>query len=163
MRSELMVFEFKRSHIQAMDFNPYMDKLEDLVSSPEKSFQYMHQVLFVVEGYDLDPRGLSTISEVKRFFVELHKRWPYFLFFCIPDVEAFSWWMGCHFFPVVSQEEGTATFMEVTPKLYKDAMKNFFVHANGLAEKFNYPMDSYFNRQKEMVDAINVWCIGKAI
>ena len=143
-----------------MDHSPYQEKLDWLVCDPQRAFQYMHRVMFLVDGYDLDPRGLSVIPEVKQYFEVLHKRWPYYLYFSVPIVEAFSWWMGCIYFPVVGREDGNANFMEVTPALYRVAMEDFFSHANGLAEKYDFPMDDYFNRQKEMVDAINEWCVS---
>lgn len=160
---DLLIIEFKKSDVLQMDFSPYQERLENLIADKEQSFQFMHRVMFMVGGFDLDPRGLSSIPEVVTYFQKLDEHWPYYLFFCLPLEEAFAWWMGCTAFPVVGREDGTANYLEVNPERYRKAMERFFTYANGLAEYHNFPMDEYFERQKEMVDAINKWCLGRVV
>lgn len=162
-KPEFITFQFEKDDIKNLNLTPYLDTLERLVTSKESAFRFMHRVMFMVHGYDLDPRGLSVIPEVRTFFKELHTIWPYFLYFCIPIQDNFAWWMSVLFFPVVGREDGIANFMEVTPKTYTIALEDFFVHANGLAEMYDFPKDEYLSRQSEMVDAINVWCLGTKV
>ena len=41
----------------------------------------LNNLAFIVEGYDGHPEELYHISEVRRFYAELHRRWPWWLFF----------------------------------------------------------------------------------
>lgn len=47
---------------------------------------HYNSVYFVVHGYDEDPRELPEIPEVRVFFQQLHKAWPYFAFFAATEL-----------------------------------------------------------------------------
>lgn len=160
---DIISIQIERPDIESLNFSPYLHVLENLVSDERTVFKFMHRCVFHINGYDLDPRYLAVIPEVERFIKELHQRWPYFLYFCAPMSECFAWWFGINYFPVVGREDGGTNFMEVDPHTYQRAMEEFYSHANGLAEKFNFPMEEYMERQSEMVDAINEWCLGRKV
>ena len=42
----------------------------------------MGRLVFCIEGYDVDPREVYLIDEVRWFYGALHNAWPYWLYFC---------------------------------------------------------------------------------
>lgn len=40
-----------------------------------------NSLVFAVDGFNAHPDEIYTISEVRRFYRELHRRWPWWLFF----------------------------------------------------------------------------------
>jgi hypothetical protein len=39
-------------------------------------------MMFCIEGYDVDPREIYLIEEVRSFYAAFHQAWPYWLFAC---------------------------------------------------------------------------------
>ena len=157
----IVSFEFSRSNIEALNFNPYLSKLHEFSESPQLAFSYMHRVVFHINGFALDPRGLSVIDSVKKFFLALHKQWPYFFHFAYPNVDNIAWWFAINFFPVVGREDGVANLLEVTPESYSKAMTEVFMHSNHLAERHNFDITLYMARQSEMTKTVNMWLFGR--
>ena len=42
----------------------------------------MNMMTLMIDGYNDDPREIFAIPEVRNFYQQLWKRWPYWLFFC---------------------------------------------------------------------------------
>ena len=42
----------------------------------------LNSVILALGGYDQDPRELFEIAEARAFLKHLHRRWPYWLYFC---------------------------------------------------------------------------------
>lgn len=40
-----------------------------------------NSLVFAIDGYNAHPEEIYTIPEIRRFYRELHRRWPWWLFF----------------------------------------------------------------------------------
>ena len=84
--SEIMntikLFTITRQEIEAKDFQRFEAAFG---SWPElrgaELRQHFDSLTLLVGGYNLSIDELYTIPEVRRYFTELHKRWPWWLFF----------------------------------------------------------------------------------
>ena len=161
MDGSIVSFEFSRKDIESLHFDSYLAKLETFSEDPRMAFDFMHRVIFHIQGFDLDPRGLSVIESVKVYFNQLHKRWPYFIHFAYPDVDNIAWWFAVNYFPVAGREDGVANFLSVDTNSYRKAMTEIFMHSNNLADRHQFNVHAYINRQKEMTKTINVWLFGR--
>src|SRR5260370_32241457 len=47
----------------------------------------MGTLMFMVGGYDDDPREIHTVPEIRQFYKRLHEAWPYWLCFCNLETE----------------------------------------------------------------------------
>jgi hypothetical protein len=83
MNSDLICCQFNRRQVELVEFGQFLGKfaLDKLPDGPPL-YQMMGTFLFGVTGYDDDPRELNGIAEVRRFYAEFHKAWPYWLYFC---------------------------------------------------------------------------------
>jgi hypothetical protein len=55
----------------------------------------MGTLMFVIEGYDDDPREIHSIPEIRRFYTAFHEAWPYWLYFCNLETEALRMMVLC--------------------------------------------------------------------
>lgn len=161
MEGSIVSFEFLREDVEALRLGPYLKKLESFSENPKDAFDFMHRVIFHVQGFDLDPRGLSVIEPVKIFFKELHKQWPYFIHFAYPDQDNIAWWFAVNYFPVVGREDGGVNYLSVDTQTYSKAMTEIFTHSNTLADRHKFDVQAYLNRQMEMTQTINFWLFGR--
>lgn len=58
---------------------------ERLEADPETGLSVAGKIVFLVDGYNEDPRDLQQIPEVLRFFRKLHNEWPTFPFYLMAD------------------------------------------------------------------------------
>lgn len=87
----LVIYQFSRAKIERCDFSHFLS-----VYAPEKLpsgrllREMMNTLTFTVEGYDDDPREVHSIPEIRQFYSEFHKAWPYWLYFCRLGSEEFN-------------------------------------------------------------------------
>lgn len=88
MGHNLVVYQFSRSNIERVDFSHFLSvyALEKLPSG-RRLRDLMNALIFQVDGYNNDPREVHSISEIRQFYREFHKAWPYWLYFCNLDSE----------------------------------------------------------------------------
>ncbi len=86
--ADLIIYQFSRVKIEQGDFTNFiaLHTPEKLPSGPGLKAT-MGRMLFCVEGYDGDPREVYLIPEVRRFYSEFHRAWPYWLYFANLDTD----------------------------------------------------------------------------
>jgi hypothetical protein len=83
MKDTLILYSFSRSQVERCDFRAFIDHYApDRLPSGRRLREMMNTLILSVAGYDHDPREVYAIPEIRRFFQEFHKAWPYWLFFC---------------------------------------------------------------------------------
>ncbi len=55
----------------------------------------MNSLALMIGGYDEDPREIYAIPEIRRFYQQLWKQWPYWLYFCNLDTENLMMMVMC--------------------------------------------------------------------
>jgi hypothetical protein len=78
-KDRLIVIEFARGRVEAMDVSKALEQLRILTASADAATRSEGAVTFLFEGWDDDPRELAEIPEVRRWFQKLNAEYPYWL------------------------------------------------------------------------------------
>src|SRR5579862_1759793 len=83
MNPDLIVYQFSREKVEREDFSHFLSlySSHNLSQGPALK-QLLGRMVFCIEGYDVDPREIYLIEEVRRFYSSFHQAWPYWLFVC---------------------------------------------------------------------------------
>ena len=83
MGSDFVLYQFSRSKVERGDFRHFLDLYApDKLPTGRRLREMMNQFVFVIEGWDKDPREIQTIPEIRSFYSAFHEAWPYWLYFC---------------------------------------------------------------------------------
>jgi len=97
MGDDLICYTFSRSKVECGDFTHFLSLYApDRLPTGRRLGEMMNRMMFAIEGYDDDPRELHSIPEIRRFYTAFHDAWPYWLFFCNLDTEAFGMMVLCY-------------------------------------------------------------------
>lgn len=91
MGHNLVVYQFSRSNIERGDFSHFLSVYApDKLPSGRRLRDMMNALIFQIDGYNDDRREVHSIPEIRNFYSEFHKAWPYWLFFCHLGSEEFN-------------------------------------------------------------------------
>jgi len=79
--SAFLILEISRRDIEACNIASVLERLHVLTDSAENVRRYRESLVFLVEGYDADPRVVPEIPEVRAFFQRLVADWPHWIWF----------------------------------------------------------------------------------
>lgn len=83
MEPDLICYQFSRDNVERCDFTHFLSLYApDKLTTGQQLYKMMGTMLFAITGYDDDPRELSSIPEVRRFYTAFHQAWPYWIYFC---------------------------------------------------------------------------------
>lgn len=78
----LMIHTITKSEITALDFSRFDQCLSDWPNLRGSKLRCRYDSLILaVDGYDNHPEEIYLIPEVRKYFQEMHRRWPWLLFF----------------------------------------------------------------------------------
>src|SRR5579862_4183656 len=81
--ADLIVYQFGREKVERGDFSHFLGLYGFASLSQEPDLRrLLGRITFCIEGYDIDPREIYLIEEVRRFYAAFHQAWPYWLFVC---------------------------------------------------------------------------------
>ncbi len=93
MQNNLVFLQFSRDQVEACDFGDFMAQFNPTVLPSGRGLRgLMNQLIFVVAGYNDDPREVYSVPEIRIFFRALYEQWPFWFYFCRLDGE-FLWVM----------------------------------------------------------------------
>ena len=96
MAYDIIIYQFSRSKVERCDFSHFLGLYAlDKLPTGRWLREMMGTLMFVIEGYDDDPREVHSIPEIRRFYTAFHEAWPYWLYFCNLETEAFSMMVLC--------------------------------------------------------------------
>ena len=85
----IYVHEISRKEIESLNLKPFLDRFRALPSaSPDELLRYCDAVVLSISGYDEVEEELYAIAEVRSYFQELNRWWPYWLYFLHLKAEA---------------------------------------------------------------------------
>lgn len=88
MKHDLICYTFSRSKVEQCDFSHILSLYApDKLPKGRALQEMMNMMMFVIEGWDDDPREIHMVPEIRRFYSALHAAWPYWLYFCNLDVD----------------------------------------------------------------------------
>ncbi len=67
-KDAMVVLALTRQEVESGHFASALERLHVLAGSRESAMRYQESLIFIVEGYDDDPRELQEIPEVREFF-----------------------------------------------------------------------------------------------
>ena len=111
-------------------------------------------MIFTVDGYNDDPRALSTIKEVQSFFRLLHEEWPYFLFFSVPDSDVVLWWLTIVYFSGEQCDGLDDVFIEFNHDKLVAMLREYSGDANAMKFKFDLPEVDFTCRHATMLNSL---------
>lgn len=88
--SALLVLTLTRQEIEDASVASALERLHLITDTRESSMRYRESLVFMVLGYDDDPRELAEIPEVRAFFSRLVQEWPHWLWFLARNMGAIA-------------------------------------------------------------------------
>ena len=96
MADDIIFYQFSRSKVKRCDFSHFLGLYApDKLPTGSRLREMMGTLMFVIEGYDDDPREIHSIPEIRRFYTAFHEAWPYWLYFCNLETEALRMMVLC--------------------------------------------------------------------
>jgi len=93
---ELVIYEFSRTKIERGDFSHFLGAYGlDRLPTGRRLRTMMDSMVFVVDGWNHDPREVYEIPEVRRFYRQFQAAWPYWFFFCNLDQDGLKPMVYC--------------------------------------------------------------------
>ena len=92
--SALIVLNLTREEVECGNIASALERLHILADTRESALRYRESLVFIVCGYDDDPRELAEIPHVRTFFARLAQEWPHWFWFLARDLGAISLFMS---------------------------------------------------------------------
>ena len=91
-QSDYTVLQISQETIQNCDTSEYVTLLHGITGSLQSFEVAFQRYVFLISGYDDDPRELYQISEVVSYIKDLNSKLPFWLYFVnTSDKKFFSW------------------------------------------------------------------------
>ena len=95
-QSDYIVLQIPQEAIQNCDTSKYVTLLHGATGSLQSFEAAFQRYVFLISGYDDDPRELYQIPEVVSFIKDLNSKLPFWLYFVnTADKRFFSWMIAC--------------------------------------------------------------------
>ena len=95
-QSDYTVLQISQEAIQNCDTSEYVTQLHGITDSLQSFEAAFQRYVFLISGYDDDPRELYQIPEVVSFIKDLNSKLPFWLYFVnTSDKRFFSWMIAC--------------------------------------------------------------------
>lgn len=89
MAGDPIFYEFSRPKVEHGDFSHFLNLFApEKLPNGSRLGEMMDHLIFVIDGYNDDPREIHSIPEIRRFYQAFHQSWPYWFYFCNLDTEA---------------------------------------------------------------------------
>ena len=88
MGGDLIFYQFSRSKVEQCEFSHFLSLYApDKLPEGRRLQEMMNMMMFIIEGWDDDPREIHMVPEIRRFYSAFHDAWPYWLYFCYLDLD----------------------------------------------------------------------------
>ena len=126
-QSDYIVLQISQEAIQNCDTSEYVALLHgntDSLQSFEAAFQ---RYVFLISGYDDDPRELYQIPEVISFIKDLNSKLPFWLYFInTSDKKFFSWMIACLCQAMSLDQDEETIYADFNADAYNDLIEYQF-------------------------------------
>jgi len=133
---------FKITEVEGLDFRRFERKFGDWPNLPSGLVRdKLGSLVWRIDGYNNAPEELYHIPEVRRFYRELHRRWPWWLYFLQVSKEGMAIPYLCLLEQIdavrVDGIPGTGASFE--PAQLLEILRNDFPRMNQLFERAGIP------------------------
>ncbi len=154
-KDDLMVLAIPRDEVEAGDIAPVAQRLGFLSETPEMARRWEGRLAVVFEGWDDDPREVTEIPAVRRYFAALTDAWPYWLHFAEKVGDSLPLVLGLlcrgHIEAVASGAVGWA--FDDLEQLRRQMMQ-LFARQNALYERLGLPEAMNMRISEEVAQAL---------
>ncbi len=147
-----------RPEIEVLDLGPFLRRFgTDALPDGAELGSLMGRFNFMVHGYDDEPVEVYAIGEVRAFYRELWKAWPYWLFFCDLRTESFLMMTLC----CLDELSGRSKLGEPSSQVLLDPVEllrfvsSGFVPMNEMFERAGASERAIYDRTMEILDYFN--------
>ena len=154
MPAHFIVFEFSREKVEQLDFRRFLELFTLERMSKEQLREAMGSLALCVAGWETDEREIYLIPEIRRFFQELHKQWPFSLFFLNLDHDSLRLLVfSCMDNLTTIKVDGRAECgVEFDPVVVATFLGDAFPAMNLLCDRAGLPEPRVFERTRQIFD-----------
>ena len=93
---DVVFYKFSREKVERGEFSHFLGLYGPArLPAGKRLRKLMNSLIFLVEGFDDDPREVYAIPEVRKFYASFHDAWPYWLYFCNLETDALRTMVLC--------------------------------------------------------------------
>ena len=155
MNGDIIIYEFSRSAVEQGDFTHFLERFRaEKLPSGTPLRQMMDSMVFVIEGYDDDPREIHTIPEIRKFYQALHHAWPYWLYFCNLDQDGLKMMTLCclESITAIKVDGNPDCAVQYNPIELIKSISEDFVHMNVMCEQAGMTERGIYDRSKHVME-----------
>ena len=126
-QSDYIVLQISQEAIQNCDTSEYVTLLHGITDSLQSFEAAFQRYLFLISGYDDDPRELYQIPEVVSFIKDLNSKLPFWLYFVnTSDKKFFSWMIACLCRAMSLDQDEETIYADFNADAYNDLIEYLF-------------------------------------
>ena len=152
----VLILQISRNEIEAMNYTSSLERLKVMADSRENTIRYRESLLIQITGYDLDPRELAEIPEVRRFFSRLVNEWPHWLWFLSRAHGTISLFLSLICKIKVHRAQGSYGLEFVQPEELAAKIDDLLTRGIALFDAFNISPEDAEESAKSAIDAMRM-------
>ena len=126
-QSDYIVLQISQEAIQNCDTSEYVTLLHGITGSLQSFEEGFQKYVFLISGYDDDPRELYQIPEVVSFIKDLNSKLPFWLYFVnTSDKKFFSWMIACLCQAMSLDQDEETIYADFDAEAYNDLIEYQF-------------------------------------
>ncbi len=126
-QSDYTVLQISQEAIQNCDTSEYVSLLHGATGSLQSFEAAFQKYVFLISGYDDDPRELYQIPEVVSFIKDLNSKLPFWLYFVnTSDKKFFSWMIACLCQAMSLDQDEETIYADFNADAYNDLIEYQF-------------------------------------
>ena len=126
-QSDYIVLQISQEAIQNCDTSEYVTLLHGATGSLQSFEAAFQKYVFLISGYDDDPRELYQIPEVVSFIKGLNSKLPFWLYFVnTSDKKFFSWMIACLCQATSLDQDEETIYADFNAEAYNDLIEYQF-------------------------------------
>ena len=126
-QSDYIVLQISQEAIQNCDTSEYVTLLHGITGSLQSFEAAFQRYVFLISGYDDDPRELYQIPEVVSFIKDLNSKLPFWLYFVnTSDKKFFSWMIACLCQAMSLDQDEETIYADFNAEAYNDLIEYQF-------------------------------------
>ena len=126
-QSDYIVLQISQEAIQNCDTSEYVTLLHGITGSLQSFEAAFQRYVFLISGYDDDPRELYQIPEVVSFIKDLNSKLPFWLYFVnTSDKRFFSWIIACLCQAMSLDQDEETIYADFNADAYNELIETLF-------------------------------------
>lgn len=155
---QIIIYRFTHQEVLTADCRDFLNRFgpRHLPRGQALAAQ-MNTMVFLLSGFDEDPRELHSIPEVRRFYGSLHDAWPYWFYFCNLESDSLLIMVLCCLpsLRITQIDQRTMVAVEYSHQELLDFLRRGFGPMNALCERAVMSDPEIVARTKAILEYFN--------